>query len=174
MLILTIVNKLVLVGMLFLLTSFHIYDCRQPDDLWIEQQMIEQSVTTPAATNNIDRKIFCIIKYCNQYSAPIKHITRLIRIESSFKRTAYNKSSSARGLGQHLSYYWKPLLYKVDDGNLGRHIKKNYISNTAKYWFRISYSVEATVMAYNACVKIKKGEFIKNVRWIFHKKRLSN
>lgn len=99
---------------------------------------------------NSKRITACILEYGKKY-APTNYITvtkfqkiltRLARRESDFKRTAYNKKSKAIGLYQHLPV-WDYLVYKIDGGQLGKHIRKNKITNIRKYFKRIGYSTES-------------------------------
>jgi hypothetical protein len=151
-----------------MLTSFSPY---KVDDLtFIYNEIMEQEQLTPGSAEHIHRKVLLIDKFSKKYEVDTKIMTRLIRKESNFKRTAFNKNSKCRGLGQHSHRHWSHLLYYVDGGELGEHINKKGINNTTKYWYRISYSIEATAMTlkelckngYSNGLYIYGGHRIKN------------
>jgi hypothetical protein len=92
-------------------------------------------------------------------------IVRLARCESRFKRFAFNSSTKARGLFQHIGRFWNQDLLKVDNGNLGKHIKKNNITNVNRYYFNVKYSTEMGCKSLARCIEIKKGDIVEALKF---------
>ena len=114
------------------------------------------NTTTEEAIN------LCVLMEDNsiKYKIPVDIAKRVAGVESHMKRTAYNSSSKARGLGQVIDYYWRYGLSHIDDGKLGKYLKNNNITNINKikrYYYRWGYATEMMFFALDECRRHKRG-----------------
>jgi len=93
--------------------------------------------------DNAERITFCIEYYSFMYDLDSGIVARLIEQETHFNRFKIS-SVGARGIGQIRPEVWSHLLYRIDSGNLGRHIREKNITNTARYYHRFGYGIEMT------------------------------
>ena len=89
----------------------------------------------------------CIVYYSAMYSLDPLFVARLFEIESSFRYNKVNTNTGCRGLGQVDPTQWAHLLYYIDNGELGRYLKKKNITNKQKlysYFDRIGYGTQTS------------------------------
>jgi hypothetical protein len=91
-----------------------------------------------------DRKKDSIVSYSRKYNLPVMMVNRVIKTESSYRHDVINKYSGCIGLGGINAILWSHLLFKVDNGDLGKYLLKTGKTNYARYFKRIGYNVEAT------------------------------
>lgn len=99
--------------------------------------------------------------HLSKYKIKKIHLARQIYMESRFKPDAYNKSTGASGLMQVIPYYWNHLLYRVDNGDLAKHIRETGVKNTLKYYFRVPYNVELGFMVLEHYINKHDGDVAK-------------
>ena len=129
---------------------------------WVCNYILGYRGKNPDITPELAIKLSAlIVKYSEKYNLPYKTVSRLCGRESEFKRYAFNPNTEARGYGQILDRYWRYALYYIDDGKLGRYLKKhNYtsIERLKRYYYRDGYGMEIMCFAINACRKHKGGD----------------
>jgi len=100
--------------------------------------VLSRAASSPYA----ERIASCVVRYSYRYQLLPGLVANVIATESNYKHTACSPGYYARGLMQVRSYH-DHLLYKVDNGRLGRYLLKNDITNFNRYWYRIGYNIEA-------------------------------
>ncbi len=141
-------------------------------------------------TGYIQRKTDVIIETALKYGLDPLFIDRVCSVESSYRHWKVNKSSGCIGMMMISPPHWNLLLWKIDNGKLGKHLIKNNITNINRYWKRIAYNVEGGcyvisnyLKRYNGDIyktmKIYSGNMIKRAllnpqEWIDHSNKLFN
>ena len=91
---------------------------------------------------NAERYTQCIYKYSDKYGLDPILIARQIYKESRFKHTASNKWG-AFGPMQVRVKFWKHVLYRIDNGDLGKYLLSRATIDHSRYFKRIGYGIES-------------------------------
>jgi hypothetical protein len=134
-------KKLTLLIIVIVCTSFKIHNPVPRETFLTIKQEIEST-----KTGYHDRKLVCVYQYSDKYDIPPVILHNLIMAESSYRHWVKNRYTGALGLGQILPKWWTHILYHIDDGELGNHIKNKNIKHTDRYFLRIGYNIEASAL----------------------------
>ena len=99
--------------------------------------IIQNSTLTKEEANEIAKYIFL---FSQEYVLNPKLITKQMYIESKFDAGAYSHKG-ARGLMQ-IKTCWDHLLFRIDDGELGKELQKKKVTNFKKYYYIPKYNIE--------------------------------
>ena len=127
----------------YILLLLSINRCTRSDDSYVLDlvDIIHLDVSDSRARDT-DRIVDCIIEYSTQYNVCPITMSKLAKAESDYRFWRKNEYTGCLGLFQISPRWWELLLYRIDHGKLGKYIKKNNITNTEKYYFRIGYNTE--------------------------------
>ena len=131
-----------------LLFTIYVYAPPLPDSLSRDERKAVRYVNdnTVCFTDSYRvRLLEVIIINSRKYDLPAYLFARQLWVESRFKQFAFS-SASCRGIGQIDDRYWSLLLYRVDNGELGRYLLRKNITNYTRFYYRIGYSVEMAAM----------------------------
>jgi hypothetical protein len=82
-----------------------------------------------------------ILFYGWKYQLPLYLWAKQIHVESRFNRHAVS-SANCRGLTQ-IGRYWMYVFYRVDNGRLGRYLKRKGRTDLTRYYHRVGYNLDA-------------------------------
>jgi hypothetical protein len=122
-------------------------------------------------TNRIERFVYCITNYSKQYNINPVILTKRIRTESRFNALAMGDYDGLEfqsyGCSQIKVKYFSHLLYLIDNGNLGRYLKKREKEGKqiefARYFLRIGYSVEMHALILSNYLDKYSNNYIKAI-----------
>ena len=126
---------------IYLLLGAYLFAPYKPPTPWDRAEQIVLNGTKNYSTPYRRRVLNCILRYGWKYQLPLDLWAKQIEVESDFNRFAYS-SARCRGLSQISDRHWRHMLYRIDNGRLGRHIKRRGITNPTKYYYRIGYSLD--------------------------------
>ncbi len=86
-----------------------------------------------------------IVQWSFAYNLDPLLVSRIVAVESSFRWWVHSRIDGKRfGFGpMQVSKYWYHILYRVDNGKLGKKLLEGNGKNLWKYLCRIGYGIEA-------------------------------
>jgi len=134
------------------------------NDYTLEAEDIIQEMIANTKSGYVRRKTEAVMYYSMQYNIDPIVLTRLGMVESSFRHWKINKFTHCAGIFQINQDLWQLLLYQVDSGKLGKHIIKNNITNTTKYFLRIGYSTQMACIILRNYLDRYDGDYEKTLK----------
>ena len=111
----------------------------------------------------INMKTRYTMKAANKFGICPLIFARLGDVESDYRHYLINKKSGCMGVWQINPDIWRHLLWRVDNGRLGKHIQRKKITNVDRYWKSIFYNSEGAAMILSNYLKRFKGDYRKTL-----------